>query len=114
MNTPAPTAQRELLNLNKAVQMAGAVRELVALQNQKIVTAETDAKKAGLEKFLREAAYTHVNELVACFIAVNTEYEPFLQSVGLMLRRIGFVAQAQGQVEAPPAQDGEAKEEIVA
>lgn len=95
--------------------MAGAVRELVALQNQKIVTAETDAKKAGLEKFLREAAYTHVNELVACFIAVNTEYEPFLQSVGLMLRRIGFVAaQPQGAVEAPPAQDGDTKEEVVA
>lgn len=112
MNTPQ--AQRELLNLNKAVQMAGAVRELVSLQNQKIVTAETDAKKAGLEKFLREAAYTHVNELVACFIAVNTEYEPFLQSVGLMLRRIGFVAQQPtGGVEAP-ADTGDAKEEIVA
>lgn len=90
------------LTLQKSLEMAGAVQELAKLSESKIITPEAEARKKGLEAFLRDASYEHASELVACHLAVATEYEPLIKGIAGLLRRAGLtVGQRNQQVEAP-------------
>lgn len=108
------STERIPLTQQMAIQLSGAISELVENATHSIRTAELDAKKTGLENFLRNNTVQYLDEFLACWFAVHHEYEPLIQGVAALLSRSqGILAQkaqaraqtaAKAQTAAPQSQ----------
>ena len=68
-----------------------AIRRLTELGKTKIVNPNTEAEKAGLQKFVNDTVIAHADELTACWSAVRFEYEPFVGTMSLVMDRISSI-----------------------
>jgi hypothetical protein len=85
-------SKQNILTPEIASQIGGAIAELQVMNEIRIVTQESEAKKAGLQSFLNRALAEHADELIASWFAVHLEYEPLIHGfVGLMSRSSGIL-----------------------
>lgn len=100
------------LTQDVAQQIGGALQRLKEIGSATIISPQFEAEQKGLIQFLNRSLLTYADELIACWLAVQYEYEPLvLGFAGLMSRANGILmrkmqaAQAQNQrQEQKPAQ----------
>ncbi len=74
-------------------EIGGALQRLAELKQKSIITKEDDQERAATERYIQEQAVLHLNELVACWVAVRQEYEPLLAAVTTVASRVLSVLQ---------------------
>lgn len=86
-NIITPTNKPTPLSIETATQIAGAIARLQEIGHSTIIDPKSEAEQKGLQQFLANTLPQHSNELIACWFAVKTEYEPLIQGVQGLLRR---------------------------
>jgi len=77
--------------MEKAQKIGGAIYRVSELRAKKIMESTDAAEVRGLEQFISTALTEHAQELLGCWIAVETEYEPLVGAFAALLRRSGEV-----------------------
>lgn len=75
----------------KLANSFGRYLELTEQLSSALVTPNTETMKAehaGLKSYLSETLLSHAGELLACYSVVHNEYQPLLQSIATIVRRI--------------------------
>lgn len=95
------TPNTPLLSYKKAEELAGALSRLHELAETKITTKESNAEAAGLKRFVADEAPKHLNEFLGCWFIIRREYEPLLNTLAIMAKRV----QAIVSVKLPPPEE---------
>lgn len=91
---PSPLTIQQIQNIG------AAYARLLELKSQKVVTVNTEAEVKGLLEFLASELIAHADELIACWLAIRTEYEVLLKTLGRMMNRVdGMRAQQVNREE---------------
>lgn len=80
--------QPKPLTIQDIQSIGAAYARLMELRAQKVLTVNTETEVRGLVEFLSSELIGHADELIACWLAVKTEYEVLLTTVGRMLARV--------------------------
>jgi len=80
---PQPIRQEE------AAKVAHAIRRLRVLRQTTIHSPRSEAELNGLSAFVQNFLAAHADELVGCWFAVHSEYEPLCNAFATLLRRAG-------------------------
>lgn len=102
-------------------QMIDAIKVLRSLENRAVVTQEDEAKRTGATEFLVRVCFEHSDQLIASWVAVRNEYEPFLTALTGVINRINLFkaaavaaqAQAQAKVQQPTSDTLEEESKII-
>lgn len=78
----------DVLDINVATRIAGALDQLNQLDAQKVLTPTTGATKRALEGFINQAFRKHGGELLGAFFSLKGEYEPLIGSLAILFRRV--------------------------
>lgn len=87
--------QNTPLNLQSVKAIADAYKTYTEISAKKIRTPNDDSEQSGLLQFLQEQLVANASELLGCWIAVRTEYEPLIAGYSALQRR------AQPRIEQP-------------
>lgn len=79
--------QNTPLNLQSVKSIADAYKTYTELAAKKVRTANDDSEQSGLQQFLQEQLLANTSELLGCWIAVRTEYEPLIAGCSALVRR---------------------------
>lgn len=89
INQPSQQPQRTPPLTGQQIQNIGvAYARLMELKSQKVLTVNTETEVRGLLEFLSGELIAHTDELLACWLAVKTEYEPILHCIARAASRI--------------------------
>jgi len=84
-------------------EIAGALHRLSEL-NGKAIKESTDAAEArGTQAFVQTKAVEHLEELIACWITVQTQYRPLLEGFTGLLGNAFMLLDRRSQQAATPA-----------
>lgn len=87
--------QSKPLTLQEVNQLGGALHRLYELKQQSVLTPTLEAEVRGLIEFLSAGLIEHGSELIGCFIAVKTEYEPALNLLATISNRVNHIHAAR-------------------
>lgn len=98
-----------------------ALKRLMQLSNQRVVTRDTDAETQAATQLLQRVTFAHANELLGAWQIVHNEFQPLVIGFTALLRRAGTMAeqelaarQQRQKAEAPPVNEPSPKEELEA
>lgn len=92
---PSPLTIQQIQNIG------AAYARLLELKSQKVVTVNTEAEVKGLLEFLASELIAHADELIACWLAVRTEYEPILKCIARATTRVQGMRVAVAATSTP-------------
>jgi len=95
-NTPPLTSQQ-------AQAIGAAYARLIELRDQKVLTVNTEAEVKGLVEYLSSELLAHASELLGCWIAVKSEYEPALHLLARIGTRVTAIREAKSKVANKPS-----------
>lgn len=84
----ATKEHRAALTVQDIQNIGAAYARLIELRDQKVVTVNTEAELKGLIEFLSKELIDNADELLACWLAVKTEYEPALSLLSRISIRV--------------------------
>lgn len=84
----------------QAVQAAKAFQRLRQLDADKLLTENNLTEAKGLREFLNNFFQAHGPGLLACFFAVEDEYEPLIQMFSMLKTRAQSFEQIRARAEA--------------
>lgn len=92
-STPEPVKEAsdeigEVLDINVATRIAGALDHLNQLEAQTVLTPTSEATKRALNAFLTNAFRKHGSELLGAFFSLKGEYEPLIGTLAILFRRV--------------------------
>lgn len=92
-NQPSSTAAEQVshveqLNKYEAERLLGAFARLHELEDQKIVTPNSEAEKKGIQLFITNSLLKVGPQLLGCYLTLKGEYEPFVLTFSLFFRRV--------------------------
>lgn len=90
LNAPPKT-----LTMSGVNSLGGALHRLHELKAQSVLTPTLEAEVRGLIEFLSAGLIEHASELIACWVAVKTEYEPALNLLATMSHRVSHIQAAR-------------------
>lgn len=91
------------LTMQQIQNIGAAYARLMELKAQKVLTVNTETEVKGLLEFLSSELIAHADELIACWLAVRTEYEPILSCIARATNRIQGM---RAPKRAAPAKEG--------
>lgn len=91
---PKPTPP---LTGQQVQNIGAAYARLIELKAQKVLTVNTETEVRGLLEFLSSELIAHADELIACWLAVRTEYEPILQCIARAASRVSGIQAARSR-----------------
>jgi len=77
-----------MLTYKLAEELGGALDKLEELAQTKIKTKESEAEERGLKAFVAETATHNLQELLGCWFTIRREYEPLLNVLAVMTKRV--------------------------
>lgn len=83
------------LTMSGVNSLGGALHRLHELKAQSVLTPNLEAEVRGLIEFLSAGLIEHASELIACWVAVKTEYEPALNLLATMSNRVNHIHAAR-------------------
>lgn len=92
--------QFEPLTPEKAQQISAALARFKELGSTHIINPRNEAELTGLKNFFSTVMLEHGSELVGCWIAVRTEYEPLVQVVERIATRISAINRSRVKSQA--------------
>lgn len=106
----APKAQQPSpLTIQQINNIGAAYARLIELRDQKVVTVNTEAELKGLIEFLSKELIDNADELLACWLAVKTEYEPALSLLSRISIRVTGLNRQRAAALAKHNESREAK-----
>lgn len=87
-NDAAKQPESKPLTMSGVNQLGGALHRLHELRQQTVQTPTLEAEVRGLIEFLSGSLIEHASELIGCWVAVKTEYEPALNLLATMSNRV--------------------------
>jgi hypothetical protein len=90
----------EVLDINVATRIAGALDNLNQLEAQTILTPTAEATKRALKQFLNNSFQKHGGELLGAFFSLKGEYEPLIGTLAILFRRVTGTINHMRQQEA--------------
>lgn len=90
----------EVLDINVATRIAGALDHLNQLDLEKVVTPTSEATKRALNAFLSNAFRKHGGELLGAFFSLKGEYEPLIGTLAILFRRVNGTINHMRQQES--------------
>lgn len=101
----APKAQQPSpLTIQQINNIGAAYARLIELRDQKVVTVNTEAELKGLIEFLSKELIDNADELLACWLAVKTEYEPALSLLSRISIRVAGLNHRRAEILAKQEQ----------
>lgn len=79
---------RPSLTFGEANKLGGAYARLREISQNKILTANDEAEKAGLQTYIRQELDKWGLELLASWFTVHTEYRPILTAIDIVVSRV--------------------------
>lgn len=76
------------LTHNEVNRIAGALADLHALEDQKIVTATSEAQKRGLREYLANSFIKHGPHFLGAYYTLKGEYEPLIGTLAILFKRV--------------------------
>lgn len=89
------------LTIQQIQAIGAAYARLMELRDQKVVTVNTESELKGILEFLSSELIAHADELIACWLAVKTEYEPALSLLARMGSRISGIQAMRAAKQSP-------------
>jgi hypothetical protein len=80
-------------------QLADAYRRYAELSTQTLETPNRDSELAGLRSYLTEKLFSHANELLGCWIVLDTEYQPLINGFVALQSRANAVLVAAARAQ---------------
>lgn len=94
----------EVLDINVATRIAGALDHLNQLDTQVVLTPTNEATKRALTAFLNNSFRKHGPELLGAFFSLKGEYEPLIGTLAILFRRVsGTINHMRAQESAQRA-----------
>ena len=86
---PSGPAPRPVsLTFGEANRLGGAYARLRELAQKKVITANDEAEKAGLQTYIKQEVEKWGPELLGTWFVVHTEYQPLLRAINGIVDRI--------------------------
>lgn len=77
--------------------LAGAVAQLVDLEERAVVQPNDDKLKKELRQFIANIFLKHSQEFIGCWFTVRIEYEPLCQTIAHVLGHVDAIRQQRYQ-----------------
>lgn len=90
------------LSPERATQIGVSLTRWSEIGTGKIIDPRSEAEVAGLRNFFSSVMVEHGNELLACWLAVRSEYEPLIQVIERIGQRIAGIKAARAAEQAKP------------
>lgn len=100
----ATKEHRAALTVQDIQNIGAAYARLIELRDQKVVTVNTEAELKGLIEFLSKELIDNADELLACWLAVKTEYEPALSLLSRISIRVAGLNHRRAEILAKQEQ----------